>query len=69
MDGAGLTRAYSHRVRGSQAVLIVWSLAINESIMMIWHHVSVFPIEILSHNKVTTILKTNVHSIFTLSSD
>ena len=42
MDGAGLTRAYSHRIRGSQAVLVVWSLVINLPIMVIWHHVSAF---------------------------
>ena len=69
MDGAGLTRAYSHRIRGSHAVLIVWSVAINTPIMVIWHHVSFSSIAILSHITVTLILKTNVHSIYTLSSD
>jgi len=40
MDGAGLTRAYNHRIKGTHAVFIVWSLVINKSIMIIHHQMS-----------------------------
>ena len=42
IDSTGLTRAYEHRTRGSYGVLLIWSLAINKPIMVIWHYVSVF---------------------------
>ena len=42
MDSAELTHAYGHRMRGSQAVLLIWSLASNKPVMAIWHPSSVF---------------------------
>ena len=39
-DGAGLTRAYGHKMKGGQAVFIVFSLLTGKPIMVVHYQVS-----------------------------
>jgi len=42
IDGAGLTRAYSHRIKGTQAALIIMSSLTHKPLMFVHTQVSVF---------------------------